>query len=77
MSSVIFCCFGLLIVVALIYIPILIVRKGFDLFIGCFGNVFVLVIAAILLTATIVIADVDVCQIGLLGETLCSIMNNF
>jgi hypothetical protein len=76
-SPVIFCCSGVVIVVLLIYVPIIIVRKGFDLAIGCFGNIFVLVIAAILLTAYIVIADIEVCQIVLVGEPLCSILSNF
>lgn len=77
MPSFVFCCFGVIVMIALIYVPILIIRKGFDLFIGCFGNIFVVTIAAILLIAYITIAEVDICHIWLLGETLCSIKTSF
>lgn len=40
--------------------------------VGCLSNGFVLAVAAILLVITIVVADVDVCQIWLVGEPLCS-----
>ena len=72
MSSIIFCCGGIVLVIALIYLPIFLVRKGFDLVVGCLSNGFVLAVAAILLVITIVVADVDVCQIWLVGEPLCS-----
>lgn len=72
MSSLIFCCGGILLVIALIYLPIFLVRKGFDLVVGCLSNGFVLAVAAILLVVYIVVADVDVCQIWLVGEPLCS-----
>ena len=72
MSSLIFCCGGILLVIALIYLPIFLVRKGFDLVVGCLSNGFVLAVAAILLVIYIVVADVDVCQIPLVGEPLCS-----
>ena len=72
MSSLIFCCGGILLVIALIYLPIFLVRKGFDLVVGCLSNGFVLAVAAILLVIYIVVADVDVCQIWLVGEPLCS-----
>ena len=72
MSSLIFCCGGILLVIALIYLPIFLVRKGFDLIVGCLSNGFVLAVAAILLVIYIVVADVDVCQIWLVGEPLCS-----
>ena len=72
MSSLIFCCGGILLVIALIYLPIFLVRKGFDLVVGCLSNGFVLAVAAILLVVYIVIADVDVCQIWLVGDPLCS-----
>jgi hypothetical protein len=71
-SSLIFCCGGILLVIALIYLPIFLVRKGFDLVVGCLSNGFVLAVAAILLVVYIVIADVDVCQIWLVGDPLCS-----
>lgn len=72
MSSLIFCCGGIVLVIALIYLPIFLVRKGFDLVVGCLSNGFVLAVAAILLVIYIVVADVDVCQIWLVGEPLCS-----
>ena len=72
MSSLIFCCGGILLVIALIYLPIFLVRKGFDLVVGCLSNGFVLAVAAILLVIYIVVADVDVCQIWLVGDPLCS-----
>ena len=72
MSSLIFCCGGILLVIALIYLPIFLVRKGFDLVVGCLSNGFVLAVAAILLVIYIVVARVDVCQIWLVGEPLCS-----
>lgn len=72
MSSLIFCCGGILLVIALIYLPIFLVRKGFDLVVGCLSNGFVLAVAAILLVVYIVVADVDVCQIWLVGDPLCS-----
>ena len=72
MSSLFFCCGGILLVIALIYLPIFLVRKGFDLIVGCLSNGFVLAVTAILLVIYIVVADVDVCQIWLVGEPLCS-----
>ena len=72
MSSLVFCCGGILLVIALIYLPIFLVRKGFDLVVGCLSNGFVLAVAAILLVIYIVVADVEVCQIWLVGEPLCS-----
>lgn len=72
MSSIIFCCGGIVLVIALIYLPIFLVRKGFDLVVGCLSNGFVLAVAAILLVIYIVVTDVDVCQIWLVGEPLCS-----
>lgn len=72
MSSLIFCCGGILLVIALIYLPIFLIRKGFDLVVGCLSNGFVLAVAAILLVIYIVVAEVDVCQIWLVGEPLCS-----
>lgn|GEM_PF-3490993 len=72
MSSLVFCCGGILLVIALIYLPIFLVRKGFDLVVGCLSNGFVLAVAAILLVIYIVVAGVDVCQIWLVGEPLCS-----
>jgi len=71
-SSIIFCCGGIVLVIALIYLPIFLVRKGFDLMVGCLSNGFVLAVATMLLVIYIVVADVDVCQIWFVGEHLCS-----
>ena len=73
MSSIVFCCGGVLLVIALIYLPIFLVRKGFDLIVGCLSNGFVLAVAAILLVIYIVVADVNVCQIWLVGDALCTL----
>lgn len=73
MSSVIFCCGGVILVIALIYLPIFLVRKGFDVLVACLTNGFVLATATILLVVYIVVTDVDICQIWLIGEPLCSI----
>lgn len=62
-----------MLVIALIYLPVFLVRKGFDVLVGCLANGFVLAIAAILLLVYVVVANVDVCQIWLLGEPLCSL----
>lgn len=72
MSSVVFCCGGVLLVIALIYLPIFLVRKGFDLLVGCLTNGFVVAVATVLLVIYIVVVDVDVCQIWLIGEPVCS-----
>lgn len=75
MSFVVLCCGSVLLLVALIYLPIFLVRKGFDLFVGCLGNSFVVIVAAILLAIYLMVADVDICQIYLVGEPLCSLIN--
>ncbi len=72
MSSVVFCCGGVLLVIALIYLPIFLVRKGFNLLVGCLTNGFVVAVATVLLVIYIVVVDVDVCQIWLIGEPACS-----
>lgn len=72
MSSVVFCCGGVLLVIALIYLPIFLFRKGFDLLVGCLTNGFVVAVATVLLVIYIVVVDVDVCQIWLIGEPVCS-----
>jgi hypothetical protein len=71
--TIVFCCGAVLLLVALIYLPIFLVRKGFDVFVGCIGNGFVLLIAAICLVIYIVVADVKVCQIWLVGDALCTL----
>jgi hypothetical protein len=60
-----------------IVVPIVLIRKGFDLVFGCLGNIFVVVLAGILLVVTIVVTDVDICQVWLVGDPICSILNNF
>ena len=68
------CCLGLLVLGVLIAIPVWLVRKGFDLVVGCLGNLLVILVAGVLLVTVLAIADVDICQVWLVGETLCSIM---
>jgi len=72
-SLIFFCCGGFLLIVALIYLPFFMVRKGFDLVFGCLTNGFVIAIAAILLVIYIIVANVEVCQIWLVGEPICSL----
>lgn len=76
MSFFILCCGGILLTIALIYLPIFLLRKGFDLIFGCLGNSFVVIIAAILLAIYVMLADVDICQTYLVGDHLCSFVNN-
>ena len=64
-------------VVLAIVVPIVLIRKGLDLVFGCLCNIFVLVLAGILLVVAIVVTDVDICQVWLVGEPICSILNNF
>ena len=68
------CSMGL---VLAIVVPIILIQKGFDLVFGCLGNIFVVVLAGILLVVTIVVTDVDICQVWLVGDPICSILNNF
>ena len=76
MSFVVLCCGSVLLLVALIYLPIFLVRKGFDLVVGCLGNSFIVIVAAILLTIYVMVADVNICQTWLVGEPLCSLFNS-
>ncbi len=76
MSFFILCCGGIVLIVALIYLPIFLVRKGFDLVFGCLGNSFVVMIAAILFAIYVRVADVDICQVWVVGEPLCSLINS-
>lgn len=69
-----FCGFG---VIAVIVVPAYLMRKGLDFAFGCLGNIFVLMIAAILLIAYITIAEVDICQVWLVGDPICSFISNF
>ncbi len=52
-------------------------QKGFTRVWGCLGNIFVLIITGILLALYIAIAEIDICQVWLVGEPLCSFMNHF
>jgi hypothetical protein len=63
--------------IAALVITSYLMRKGLDLAFGCLGNGFVLVIAGILLALYITLAEIDICQVWLIGEPLCSFMNNF
>jgi hypothetical protein len=67
---------GLLVLGILIGLPVWLVRKGFDLVAGCLGNLVVIVVAAVLLVALVVVADVDICQVWLVGEALCAIIHS-
>ena len=73
LSLLLLCCGGLLGI--LISLPFWLLRKGFDLLVGCLGNLLVLVLAAVLLVAFLAIADVELCQVWLVGERLCAILN--
>ena len=64
-------------VVLAIVVPIVLIQKGLDLVFGCLGNIFVVVLAGILLVVTIVVTDVDICKVWLVGDPICSILNNF
>lgn len=75
MSYFLICCGGICLIIALIYLPIFLLRKGFDLLSGCLGNSFVLIIVAILLVIYVLVTDVDICQTYFVGEPLCSFMN--
>ena len=75
LSPLLLCCGGLLLLGVLIAIPTWLVRKGFDLAMGCLGNLVVIVIAAVLLVVFLGIAEVDICQVWLVGESLCALLN--
>jgi hypothetical protein len=62
--------------VAAIIVPIYLIQKGLDLVFGCLGNVLVVIVAGVLLFLTIVVADVELCQVWVIGETICSIIGN-
>lgn len=72
----ILCCGGLFLLVALIYIPVFIIRRGLSLIWSCFGNLITVLIAAILLVIYLVTTNVDICQTWLIGEPLCTLWNN-
>lgn len=76
MELVVISCLCLFGGVAAIVVPVYLIRKGLDLVFGCLGNIFVLVIAGVLLVTYLVVADVDICEIWLVGEPICSILNN-
>ena len=52
-------------------------KKGLDIVLGCLGNVFILIIAGVLLAVYLQMTGTDVCQIGLDGEPICSFMSGF
>lgn len=52
-------------------------KKGLDIVLGCLGNVFILIIAGILLAVYLQMTGTDMCQIGLVGELICSFMSGF
>ncbi len=52
-------------------------KKGLDIVLGCLGNVFILIIAGVLLAVYLQMTGTDMCQIGLVGELICSFMSGF
>ena len=75
LSPLVLCCGGLLLLGVLIAVPAWLVRKAFDLVAGCLGNLIVIAIAAVLLLVFLGTADVDICQVWLVGEVLCAIIH--
>ena len=75
LSPILLCCGGLLLLGALIAVPVWLVRKGVDLLVGCLGNLVVIAIAAVLLVIFLEVADVDICQVWWVGESLCALLN--
>lgn len=52
-------------------------KKGLDLAFGCVGNLFVLAIAGVLLAIYFNMAGIDICQVWLVGESICSFLGSF
>ncbi len=52
-------------------------KKGLDIVFGCLGNVFVLIVAGVLLAIYLQMTDSNICQIWLVGEPICSMINSF
>ncbi len=52
-------------------------KKGLDIVLGCLGNVFILIIAGVLLAVYLQMTGTDMCQIWLVGELICSFMSGF
>lgn len=52
-------------------------KKGLDIVLSCLGNVFILIIAGVLLAVYLQMTGTDMCQIGLVGELICSFMSGF
>lgn len=71
MSLLIISCICVFAFVAMFAIPAYLVRKGLDMAFGCLGNLFVVVVAGVLLYVYITVAEVDICQVILVGEYLC------
>ena len=67
------CCGGTGLLIALIYLPIFLINKGFDMIRGCFGNVSVVIMAIVLLMIYLNSTNTDVCQIWLVGEYVCTL----
>lgn len=72
MLTLVLCCGGVLGLVTVIYLPMFIVRQGFDCIIDCLGNGFIVVVTGILLLIYIDVAQVDLCETWLIGEPLCA-----
>lgn len=65
------CCGGILLIGVLIYLPIFLVRKGFDLAVGCFGNFAAIIFAGVLLFIYFEFTEADICQLWLFEDSLC------
>ncbi len=76
MEFIVLSCLCLVGGVAAIIVPIYLIQKGLDLVFGCLGNVLVVIVAGVLLLLYIVMAEVELCQVWLIGETICSIIGN-
>lgn len=71
MNLIVISCICVFAFVAIFAIPAYIIRKGLDIAFGCIGNIFVIVVAGVLLYVYITVAEVDICQIMWVGEYLC------
>jgi len=67
------CGFGLLVGITL---PLILIKKGFDFVFGCLGNGLVLLITGILLAVFIAVTELNICQVWLVGEPICSILHS-
>ncbi|MEL7435756.1 MAG: hypothetical protein AAFN11_17545 [Chloroflexota bacterium] len=76
MSVAVMCCGSVLVLVAVIYLPMLLLRLGFTLLVGCVTNGCVLVLAALLLVLYLSIVDIRLCDSWLVGDFVCALWMN-